>query len=192
MDIGETFFASDSKIWRDWLEENHDSKNEIWVILNKKHVKDPCMSYDEAVEEALCFGWIDGILKRIDDRQHVIRFSPRRKDSIWSEMNIQRVEKMMESGKMKEIGLAKFNDRDRISTSITVRGSERELPDWLEAYFREDDEVWDGFEKLPPSHRNRYLDWIMMAKRDETRRRRAEKAKKMIMEKASYGMVATK
>jgi len=181
MEIGETFFAIDRKMWRDWLEENFDSRGEIWIIFNKKHVKDPCMLYDEAVEEALCFGWIDGLLKRIDDRQHVIRFTPRRKGSVWSELNIQRVEKMIEKGKMKDVGLSKFNDRDRISSSVSVKGSARDMPDWLESIFMEDNEVWDRFEKLPASHKKRYLDWIMMAKREETRKRRAEKAKKTLM-----------
>jgi len=105
-EIGETHFARTRAAWRKWLEKNHASKREIWLRLYKKHVKKPCVAYDHAVEEALCFGWIDGILKRIDDEQHVIRFSPRRKNSVWSDSNRKRVNRMTRQGKMTEAGLA--------------------------------------------------------------------------------------
>ena len=99
MEITETFYAKTRKEWRTWLEKNHDSKKEIWLIYYKKHTGKPNVPYDESVEEALCFGWIDGILKRIDDERYARRFTPRRKGSIWAPSNVERVANMIKEGK---------------------------------------------------------------------------------------------
>jgi uncharacterized protein YdeI (YjbR/CyaY-like superfamily) len=104
--ITETFFAADRVTWRDWLERHHIDKSEIWLVFLKKHVDEPCVTYDEAVEEALCFGWIDGVLRRIDDREHAVRFTPRKPGSVWSESNVVRVERLIAEGRMTEAGMA--------------------------------------------------------------------------------------
>ena len=104
--ITETFFAPDRAAWRAWLEANHASAPEIWLVFLKKHVAEPCVSLDEAVEEALCFGWVDSLLRRIDDRSHALRFTPRKPGSRWSASNKARVERLTREGRMAPAGLA--------------------------------------------------------------------------------------
>lgn len=103
MEIGETIYFKDRSAFRKWLEKNFDKKPCLWLGFFKKHLARG-LTYNDAVEEALCFGWIDGILKRIDDKKHVIRFSPRRENSVWASSNIARVKKMIKEGKMTEAG----------------------------------------------------------------------------------------
>ena len=103
MKVGEKKKYRNRDEFREWLEKNHDKKKELWIIFYKKHLNKG-MPYDDAVEEALCFGWIDGILKRIDEEKYIIRFSPRRPKSVWSKHNIARAKKMIKEGKMKKIG----------------------------------------------------------------------------------------
>lgn len=98
-----TYFRSRND-WRKWLRKNYNKKDHLWLGFYKVHTKEPGLAYTEAVEEALCFGWIDGILKRIDEEKHIIRFSPRRPDSIWSPHNIKRVKKLIKQGKMRKVG----------------------------------------------------------------------------------------
>jgi len=104
-DIGETLQVRSRAAWRRWLQRHHATKSEIWLVLYKKHVNPSGFSHDDATEEALCFGWIDGILKRIDDKKHALRFSPRRPNSVWSDSNKCRVRRLIQSGQMTEAGL---------------------------------------------------------------------------------------
>ena len=189
VEITETFFARDRGEWRDWLSKHHRDSAEIWLIILKKHVKEPCVSYEEAVEEAVCFGWIDGTLKRIDDRQHVIRFTPRRKGSIWSESNLERVRRMIEQGRMTEAGLRIFEarDPDLVPPSVNYRGKDVSVPDYFEQELKESPPAWEVFQSFPPSHKNQYIGWIETAKREETRLRRAKKAAEMIIAEKKGG-----
>ena len=181
-EIAERFFARNRTEWRSWLESHHADKSEIWLILLKRHVKEPSVSYPEAVEEALCFGWIDGILKRIDGRQHAVRFSPRRKGSIWSSSNLARVERLIREGRMRPPGLRVYRNRDpvRCLSPGDAPVEDPEIPGYFENALKSDAHVWEEFQALSPSHKKRYLDWIKTAKKDETRRRRALKAVEMI------------
>ena len=111
MRITETKYFKSRKEWRKWLEKNHDKKKEIWLIYYKKHTGKPTIPYDDAVEEALCFGWIDSTLKRIDDKKHAQRYTPRRPRSIWSNPNIKRAEKMIKQGKMKPAGMKLYKKK---------------------------------------------------------------------------------
>jgi uncharacterized protein YdeI (YjbR/CyaY-like superfamily) len=106
MEIGEVFYPTTRPEWRDWLEENHATKDEIWVRRFKKAADMPSISYDDLVEECLCFGWIDGTIKRLDEESHVQRITPRRKKSILSELNRQRVWKLEAAGLLTEAGRA--------------------------------------------------------------------------------------
>jgi uncharacterized protein YdeI (YjbR/CyaY-like superfamily) len=106
--ITETFFAADRETWRAWLAAHHAERSEIWLVFLKKHVGEPCVTLDEAVEDALCFGWIDGLLRRIDERSHALRFSPRKLTSQWSPSNKQRVERLVAEGRMTPAGLAAY------------------------------------------------------------------------------------
>lgn len=106
MEIGETLYVTRREEFRKWLEKNHKSRKEVWLIQYKKATKKPSINYVEAVEEALCFGWIDGLEKRMDDERYALRFSPRRPRSNWTETNKDRARKMIAEGKMTEAGLS--------------------------------------------------------------------------------------
>ena len=106
MEIGETIYVTTREEFREWLEKNHKFKKEIWLIQYKKFTGKPSIPYVEAVEEAICFGWIDGFEKGMDDQRYAKRFTPRRQKSLWTETNIERARKMIEEGKMTEAGRA--------------------------------------------------------------------------------------
>ena len=187
MEITETFYAKNRKEWRAWLEKNHDKKKEIWLIYYKKHTGKPNVSYDESVEEALCFGWIDGILKRIDDEIYVRRFTPRRMKSIWSAPNIKRARKMIDEKMMTEQGLAKIPEEvmkaietGNIISSRTVIPDEIPMIPELEREIRSNKKASKTWDSFTPYQRKQYLYWIIDAKRDETKARRIDKLVKML------------
>lgn len=170
----ETFFAGSRAAWRAWLEKNHGSKNEIWLILLKVHVKRRCVSYDEAVEEALCFGWIDGKMRRIDDEKHGIRFTPRKPGSAWSDLNKRRVSRLVKKGRMTRAGLAKVEEAKNRGTWERGSGKREtdEVPPDLGKALERNRKAARNFESFAPSYRRMYVAWVLDAKREDTRRRR--------------------
>lgn len=170
---GKPFFAEERGTWRAWLERNGTGSREVWVLFYKRHTGRPCLSYEAAVEEALCFGWIDGKLRRIDDEKHVIRFSPRKPRSVWSESNKRRVQEMIRQGKMTEAGMALV--RAGKESGAWDRASEPTPdapPDDLAAALARNRRARRRFEAMAPSHRRSYIGWVVQAKRAETRARR--------------------
>jgi len=182
--VGTRMHMKSREQWRTWLVENHATAEELWLVFYKKHTGKPGVTYDEAVEEALCFGWIDGILKRIDGDKHMVRFCPRRAKSIWSERNKERVRKMIEAGRMTEDGMAKV--REAKENGQWENAAEREdvtvVPPELAAALAKDERARLNFEKLAPSCRRQFIALVATAKREETRRRRVALAVKMIRE----------
>lgn len=172
--IGTTFFAADRQVWRAWLEAHHDSAQVIWLVLLKRGVPEPAVTYEEAVEEALCFGWIDGQLRRIDDRSHAVRFTPRRPRSVWSESNKRRVEKLTAAGRMTETGLAvvraakERGEWERLPSNVELDT----VPEDLAGALAEDPAAGAGFASFPASARRDYVYWVTSAKRSPTRDRR--------------------
>jgi uncharacterized protein YdeI (YjbR/CyaY-like superfamily) len=110
---GDPLYCATREDWRAWLQANHGSEKEAWLVLVRKGSTTPCVTLDEATEEAVCFGWIDSIMRRIDDERRVLRFTPRRKGSGWSASNKKRVEKLIAAGRMTEAGLAKVDEAKR-------------------------------------------------------------------------------
>ncbi len=169
-----TFFAADAAAWRAWLEEHHATKREVWLVLLKRHVPRPSIRLEEAVEEALCLGWIDGMLRRIDDESHMLRFTPRRSDSVWAASNKARVERLIAEGRMRPEGLALVEEAKR--RGEWDRADEREdvstVPDDLAEALARDATAREAWERLAPSMKKQYLYWISEAKRSETRARR--------------------
>jgi len=163
-------FANREK-WRAWLQRNHASVDELWLVILKKHVKKPSIRLDEAVEEALCFGWIDGKLRRIDDEKHEIRFTPRKKGSTWSETNINRVKRLIKEGRMTSVGLKKYRDGMRDPRMKLLR-KDFEIPEFIVAGLKRNKRAWDAFDKLAPSRKQQIVWWIATAKREETREKR--------------------
>lgn len=192
VEIGKRASFKNRDAWRAWLTQNHARANELWLVLYKKHTRKPTVAYDDAVEEALCFGWIDGIVKTIDDEKYAIRFSPRRRGSIWSEPNKRRVAKMIAQGRMTEIGLAKVEEAKRNGRFAWDKATRREnvtdLPGEFARALQANARARANFERLAPSHKRQYIGWIADAKRDETRQRRIQVAIKMLKENQKLGI----
>jgi len=176
--------------WRAWLAKNYAREAELWVVLYKKNSGKPSVSYDEMVEEALCFGWIDGIVKAIDDAKYAIRLTPRRSGSIWSESNKKRVAKMIEQGRMMDAGLAKIEDGKQSGEwdKATAREDTTNIPPELKRALAAEKIAQQNFEKLAPSHKRQFIYWITDAKRDETRARRISKTIQMLKENKKLGI----
>lgn len=157
MEIGTVFYPRTRDEWRAWLEENHDTLQEIWVRRFKKATGEPCITYDELVEECLCFGWIDGLVKKFDERSSVQRITPRRQKSFLSELNRQRVWKLQGNGRMTPAGLNALGDR------LGAPDDPWDIPDWIEERLREDPEVWERFNAFPHLYRRLKIGWITEA-----------------------------
>jgi len=159
--------------WRKWLEGNHASAREAWLVFYKKPSGKPRIPYNDAVEDALCFGWIDGKLKRINDNYYIQRFTPRRRDSIWSELNISRARKMISEGLMMKTGLEAFQVYIDNPSLLAVRNLEvPDIPDELLRELQKNRKAFDNFKNYPVSTRRLYLQWLNNAKRPETFSRR--------------------
>ena len=166
------FFAS-SDAFRKWLERNHDRKDELWVGLYKKASGKGGLTYREAVDQALCFGWIDGISKSIDDISYRQRFTPRRKGSIWSAVNIKRVGELTDQGLMHPSGVATFENRDRTKQGLySFENEPRSLEEEQEKRFKANERAWGFFQAQPPGYKRNAIWWVVSAKRDETKQRR--------------------
>lgn len=159
--------------FRGWLDENHDRAAELWIGYYKKGVPKSAMTYVEAVEEALCYGWIDGITYRVDDERTATRFTPRRRTSSWSAINLARVSELRAAGRMHEAGIRAFEERDRRKdqTYSYERPPQELPPEWLER-FRSDATAWARWQAETPSYRRTATHWVMSAKQPETRERR--------------------
>ena len=160
--------------FRRWLEQHHDSERELWVGYFKKASGRASMTWPESVDEALCFGWIDGIRKRIDDERYMIRFTPRRAGSIWSAVNIRRVAALTAEGRMRPAGQTAFEARreDRSGIYSYEQRDQAVFPAAFEKRFRAEKAAWQWFEAQPKGYRQNTIRWVMTAKREETRERR--------------------
>jgi uncharacterized protein YdeI (YjbR/CyaY-like superfamily) len=167
------FFASPEEFYA-WLEEHHETESEVYVGYYKKHTGRPSLTWSEAVDQALCFGWIDGRLNRIDEERHMQRFTPRRPKSNWSKVNIQKVAKLKEAGLMRPAGLRAFEARSDARSgvySFEQRDQVKLTPEF-ERRLRADAAAWEHWRARPPSYRKAATFWVMSAKREETRDRR--------------------
>ncbi|MDO6561972.1 YdeI/OmpD-associated family protein [Amphritea sp. 1_MG-2023] len=171
-EIEPTFFPSQGD-FHAWLEQYHASASHLWVGYYKKATDKPSVIWEETVEEALCFGWIDGIRKSLGEESYVIRFSPRKPSSVWSQRNIDLVERLIADGRMKPEGLAAFAFKDSHPDSgYATSDSSGELTETMVARFKEMTEAWDFFLQQPPGYRKQAARWVTSAKRDDTRERR--------------------
>src|SRR5690349_15417449 len=162
--------------WRDWLDEHHRSESEIWLVFNKKHTGLASLAHSEALDEALCIGWVDSLVRRLNDRQYAIKFTPRRPDSRWSDVNRQRYAELEKEGRLKPAGIER-RPTDRRSAPPAPRLSlPPQLPAYIEAALNNNPKAKRHFQALTPAHRRRYFAWIESAKREETKLRRLEEA----------------
>jgi uncharacterized protein YdeI (YjbR/CyaY-like superfamily) len=169
-----TFFATPAD-FRKWLEKNHDKRPELLVGFYKQGSGKPSMTWPESVDEALCFGWIDGIRRTIDDESYSIRFTPRRAHSIWSNVNTKRVAELTKQGRMHPSGVEAFKARDPKRSGIysfEQREKNKKLGAAYEAKFRANRKAWAFFEAQPPGYQRLGSLWVMSAKKEDTKLRR--------------------
>jgi uncharacterized protein YdeI (YjbR/CyaY-like superfamily) len=159
--------------FRKWLDKNHNSKTELLVGFYKVKSGKLNMTWSQSVDEALCYGWIDGIRKSIDEESYCIRFTPRRPTSNWSAINIKKVEELTKNGLMQSAGLEIFRLGRESKSNIYAYGNVPvKLSDEFEKIFKSNKKAWDFFQTMPPSYRKQATNWIMSAKREETRIKR--------------------
>jgi uncharacterized protein YdeI (YjbR/CyaY-like superfamily) len=171
-----TFFQTQEK-FRAWLEKHYQTETELVVGFYKVSSKKPTMTWSESVDQALCFGWIDGIRKTIDEESYTIRFTPRKKSSIWSVINIKKVEQLTKAGLMTEAGKKAFELKSEERSGIYSHEKEAYILDpELEKQFKANKSAWDFFEKQAPSYKRVVIHVIMSAKQEKTRLSRLEKA----------------
>jgi len=161
--------------FRAWLAENHGTAEFLLVGFYKKGSGRPSMTWPESVDEALCHGWIDGVRKGLDAERYMIRFTPRRKGSVWSAVNVGRVQVLTELGRMQPTGLAAFQARkeDRSGVYSHEQG-DVEMPEPYLGLLQEDSAAWEFYRKQPPSYRKAVNWWVVSARKDETRRKRLD------------------
>ena len=169
----EHFYASTSKEWRDWLQKNHQKKQSVWLIQYKIKSGKPTLSWSHAVDEALCFGWIDSIRKTIDDESYKQLFSKRKKNSVWSKVNKEKVKQLVDSERMTAAGFASV-DMAKQNGSWTILDEVEELiiPNDLEKKFKSNRCSKLFFLSLSKSVRKAMLQWLVLAKQKETRQKR--------------------
>jgi len=176
--------------WRRWLEVNHSQDAAIWVVIQKVKSPNPGIKYDEALDEALCFGWIDGKMRRLDEYEFIQWFSPRRRNSLWSRRNRDKVEMLNGEGRMTGAGLAevekaKMNGRWEAAYSLKDTPT---MPDDLLEALKSNKVAHDNFSAFPNSARFMYIHWINDAKRDSTRARRINRVVERAAENRKPGI----
>ncbi len=180
MEIGETIYCATRDEWRAWLEANHATGKEIWLIFYKKGSGKPRVSYDDAVEEALCFGWIDSILKRVNDEYYVQKFSPRRKGSKWSLPNKIRVAKMIKAGQMTAAGLVQVTYAHPERMPRATSKPRPTVPDDLRQAVEANPRARANFDRVTDSTLRMYVGLIEDAKKPETRAKRIKRVVEFI------------
>jgi len=183
-----TFVAQTADQWRKWLDEHHDSESEVWLIFYKLHTGVGSIAYLDALDEALCFGWVDSLVKRLDESRYARKFTPRKADSRWSTINRKRYAALKAAGRLKPSGINRApTDRSygprppRFQMPATV-------PRYIQAALRKQPAAWRYFEGLAPSHRRRYIGWIESAKREETKARRLQEAIRLLTAGKQLGL----
>jgi uncharacterized protein YdeI (YjbR/CyaY-like superfamily) len=168
---------ADRHQWRKWLEQHHAEKTEAWLVHYKKGFQESTLRLEEAVEEALCFGWIDGLLRSLDEKRYSLRYTPRRPNSVWSMRNIERVERLIREGRMTEAGLEKIREaKENGQWEAAIRREQVDIiPPDLEKALRRRKGAIAAYRALPASRKKQYIYWLQTAKRPTTKQRRIDK-----------------
>ena len=176
--------------WHSWLEKNHTTSNEVWLIHYKKSIGKKNLNHFDAVEEALCFGWIDSKLKKLDEEKFILKYSPRKSKSVWSKINKENAEKMISLGKMTQAGLDKIEEAKKQGfwdTAYTNLVKER-LPSDLKKALIVNKTAWNNFQNYANSYRNMYIGWVKNAKTKETRKKRISQVVKNSLDNIKPGI----
>jgi uncharacterized protein YdeI (YjbR/CyaY-like superfamily) len=174
--------------WRDWLSEHHASESEVWLIFHKRHTGIASIDYKDALDEALCFGWVDSLVKRLSEERYARKFTPRRADSRWSDLNRKRYAELKRGGRLKPPGIARPpTDRGYGPRPLRLPMPSR-LPAYIQAALMSHPAALRHFKTLAPSHHRRYLAWIESAKREETKLRRLNEAIRLLADGRELGL----
>ncbi len=181
----DTLDVRSRRAWRRWLAANHGRSNGVWLVFHKRHTGVNCLEYDDAVEEALCYGWIDSVLRRLDEARYVRKFTPRRPGSVWSALNRRRYADLARRGRLAQPG------RERPPTGRTYDRPPPPVPE-LPAYIRRAltarPRAWEAFRRLAPSYRRLYVRWVHSARREETRARRLREVVRVLLAGEALGL----
>lgn len=183
--------VKDRSEWRAWLAANHNTESEVWLVYYKKETGIPSIAYNGSVEEALCFGWVDSIIKRIDDQKYARKFTPRKPESRWSPSNTRRVEKLIAAGQMTEHGLALVEAAKQSGSwdnPVTKPELDFTIPDAFAQALAQNPQAKQTFETLAPTYQKQYLAWIITAKRPETKARRIAESIRLLAEGRKLGL----
>jgi uncharacterized protein YdeI (YjbR/CyaY-like superfamily) len=182
----ETLDVATPEAWRRWLAAHHDRADHIWLVFHKRATGGPSISYNDAVDEALCYGWIDSLIRRLDEARYARKFTPRQPDSKWSSANRKRYADLLAAGRLTSAGL----DRPPTSRSGDAPPSSPrgELPRYIRVELKRHPVAWAYFERLAPSHRRMYVGWIDSAKREDTKRRRLREAVRLLTAGRKLGL----
>ncbi len=183
-------YAKDRNQWRTWLQENHSTSNEVWLIFYKKTSGKPSVGYEEAVEEALCFGWIDSLKKSVDSIRYKQKFTPRKKGSLWSESNKKRVNRLIKDGLMREPGMVLIKQAQKDGSWHKISASKQPIdpPQEFVKALQENTEAYIFFQSLAPSYQKQFIVWIGSAKRQDTRLKRTEESISLLTNKQKLGL----
>jgi len=180
-----------SSEWRKWLSKNHKNSKGVWLVFYKRETGRPSLDYEISVEEALCFGWIDSLVKKLDEKRYVRKFTPRNEKSVWSDLNKKRVKKVIKEGRMTKAGLQKIEAaKQNGSWSKRLKGIEisYDTPkDFITALVK-NKKAKENFDKLPPSHKKRYYMWINIAKKKETKAKRIAESVELLSKNTDLGL----
>lgn len=177
------YFTTQTK-FHTWLKKNHAKSSELLVGFYKVSSGKPSITYQEALDEALCFGWIDGIRKSVDEERYTIRFTPRKPTSNWSNVNIKRVKELIAAGRMTPAGLAAFEARKPEKSGVyTYENRPQQLSPAYEKQFRANQQAWEYFQSQAPHYQRTACGWVMTAKKEDTRLRRLA----MLIEDSAHG-----
>ena len=181
-----TIYCKDRKEWQSWLQKNYLSEKSIWLVYYKKHTKKLSIPYNDAVEEAICFGWIDGQIKKIDDERYMQRYTPRTSKSRWSVINIERAKRMIKQGHMTKEGLRIF--QNGIKNKEVVPSSKKfVVPTDLKEALAKNKKALNNFKNFAPSAKLAYVYWVDIAKTNETRQKRIRKTVEQIAQNKKFG-----
>jgi uncharacterized protein YdeI (YjbR/CyaY-like superfamily) len=169
------YFPSPAALGK-WFEDHHLEAEELWVGYFKKGTGRPSVTWPESVDEALCVGWIDGIRKRVDEDRYTIRFTPRKRGSVWSAVNIRRARALIDAGRVRPTGLEAFEARRENRSGIYSYEQRRaQLEEPYASLLKKHKTAWDFFQAQPPSYRKAASWWVVSARKEETRRKRLKK-----------------
>ena len=183
-----TFSPKTVDQWRQWLAEHHDSESEVWLVFHKLHTGVPSIDYKDALDEALCFGWVDSLVKRLDEQRYARKFTPRRADSRWSSINRKRYAALKASGRLKPAGINRAPTNRSYGPLPARYKTPSKIPAYIQIALRKHPAALRHFEALAPSHRRRYLGWIESAKHDETKARRLKEVIRLLTAGKTLGL----